>query len=397
MTYMTEGPSAEQTLASALFRGTVFSGTLEAFTAEIAQRFGAGVVVTTPEGRERVATMTVDHLARLHEHDLIDPTGRIRVEWLTAPVPMEKGWIRSLPMGSETEDLGRLVCLLPGDLASEDLAWAAELAGLLATRDDARIALRNKHESDFLRDLLLHRTGDHLGTVTEHAAAFGWRLDRPVVVISAELEGAPSGVSRQTRRHWQERFAAAWRQVAGEGVPTVDFSSEVVTLLPTVDEAAVRRSVAEVDTALVGARRPFSVGVSRVAASPAGLADAYAQARRSLELGRKLHGGGTTTFFDGLGLHRLLALIPDQHEVDAFAHDVLGALAEDTRDAHDLRETLHVLLESKFDIAEAARRQFLHYNTMRFRLGKLERMLGPISTDAHLRLDVAVALRILDD
>jgi purine catabolism regulator len=170
-----------------------------------------------------------------------------------------------------------------------------------------------------------------------------------------------------------------------------------VTLLPVTDEESVRRAVAAVIAVLVGGRRPFSVGVSRVAVPPTGLADGYAQARRALELGRKLHGGGTTTFFDGLGLHRLLALIPDQHEVDAFAQDVLGPLAEDSRDAHDLRETLHVLLESKFDLAEAARRQFLHYNTMRFRLGKLERMLGPISTDSHLRLDVAVALRILDD
>ncbi len=377
--------------------GVLAGATLEAFAAEIARRFDAAVIVTSPEGRERVAAMTVEHLARLHEHDLIDPTGRIRVERLSCDVSIENGLIRSMPIGSPSEDLGHLVCLLPNSVQSDELVWAAELAALLVTRDDARTAVENKHQGDFLRDLLMHRSGDHLGTVTEHAAAFGWRLDRPVVVLAAELEPAPSGVSRQTRRRWQERFAAAWRQVAGEGVPSVDFSSEVVTLLPTLDEESVRRAVADVSGALIGARRPFSVGVSRVASSPAALADAYAQARRALELGRKLHGGGTTSFFDGLGIHRLLALIPDQHEVETFAHDVLGVLAEDTRDAHDLRETLHVLLECNFNVADAARRQFLHYNTMRFRLGKLERMVGPISTDAHLRLDVAVALRILDD
>lgn len=394
---MTHGVMGDELTQQALSRAVLSGASLEAFAAEMARLLGGGVMVTTPEGRERVSAMTVDHLARLHEHDLIDPTGRIRVEWLASDVVSSDSRISVRPIGSGSDDQGRLLVVAPAAAGAHDLAWGAELAALVLTRDDARVALDNKHRGDFLRDLLQHRSGDHLGTVTEHAADFGWRLDRPVVVVAAELDPAPAGVSRQTRRHWQERFAAAWRQVAGQDVPSVDFSSEVVTLLPTTDEEAVRRSVAAVIAALVGGRRPFSVGVSRVAATSANLPDAYAQARRALELGRKLHGSGTTTFFDGLGLHRLLALIPDQHEVEEFARDVLGPLAEDTRDAHDLRETLHVLLESKFDLAEAARRQFLHYNTMRFRLAKLERMIGPVSTDARLGLDVAVALRIVDD
>jgi purine catabolism regulator len=47
-------------------------------------------------------------------------------------------------------------------------------------------------------------------------------------------------------------------------------------------------------------------------------------------------------------------------------------------------------------VAEAARLQFFHYNTMRYRVGKLERLLGPLSSDPHVRLDVAVALKVLE-
>ena len=214
-------------------------------------------------------------------------------------------------------------------------------------------------------------------------------------------------MSQATRRRWQERFSAAWRQVAGgldARVPSVDFSSEVVTLLPVDAEQSapvagadvVRRVVTAVAGDKGGGRRRFSVGVSRVAPTLEDLPEAYAQARRAVEVGRRVHGSGSTTFFDQLGLHRLIALVPDTDELRAFARDVLGPLALDTPEAVDLRETLQVLLDTNFNVAEAARSQFFHYNTMRYRVSKLERLLGPLSSDPHLRLDVAVALRVLE-
>jgi purine catabolism regulator len=115
-----------------------------------------------------------------------------------------------------------------------------------------------------------------------------------------------------------------------------------------------------------------------------------------VEVGRRVNGPASTTFFDQLGLHRLLALIPDPGELRAYAHDVLGPLAEPTLEAADLRETLQVLLDTNFNVAEAARLQFFHYNTMRYRVSKLERLLGPLASDPHLRLDVAVGLRVLE-
>ncbi|CUR60890.1 Purine catabolism regulator-like protein (fragment) [metagenome] len=136
--------------------------------------------------------------------------------------------------------------------------------------------------------------------------------------------------------------------------------------------------------------------MSRVTSTLADLPEAYAQARRAVEVGRRIHGPGSTTFFDDLGIHRLIALIKDTDELRRYVRDVLGPLADDSVEAIDLRETLQVLLDTNFNVAEAARLQFFHYNTMRYRVGKLERILGPLGTDAHLRLDAAVALRVLE-
>lgn len=411
-------------LHTALTQIVLEGGDLHGIAAELARVLGVGVAVTSTDGRERAAVLSDDARALLAEADLVDPTGRLRVERMAqgkgeGEVEREglaegQGQVHALRVAAGGTDLARLVCLrVDGTVTPDDvhaLERAAAVAALLITREEAVTAVENKYQGDFLRDLLLRRTADP-AYVAEHAATFGWDLDRPVVVVTAEIDPVAGPdeepVSGAQRRQWQERFSAAWRQVTvavAPGIPVVDFSSEVVTLLPvrpdepTAGHDVVRRVVTAVAGDKGGGRRPFSVGASRVASTLDELPAAYAQARRAVEVGRRLRGVGSTTFFDQLGLHRLIALVPDGPEsggeLRSFVHDVLGPLAEDSTEAADLRETLQVLLDTNFNVAEAARVQFFHYNTVRYRVAKLERLLGPLSTDPHLRLDVAVALRV---
>ena len=400
-------------LHTALTHIVLEGGDLSRITAEVAGVLGGGVLVCSTDGRERAAHVTDDDRAALRETDLVDPSGRIRVERIgTSGARIGDGEVRMLRVAAGGADLARLVCVRREGPISEDdvhaLERAATVAALVITREQSITAVENKYQGDFLRELFAGRARDAT-YVEEHAVAFGWTLDRPVVVVVAEIDPpdpADEVPSSQQRRGWQERFSAAWRQVTqaiDPGIPSVDFSSEVVALLPAGDsgdglpgEAVVRRAVAAVTGDKGGGRKVFSVGVSRVAATLDDLPDSYNQARRAVEIGRRVGGSGSTTWFDQLGLHRLIALVPDAGELRAFAHDVLGPLAERTTEAADLRETLQVLLDTNFNVAEAARLQFFHYNTMRYRVGKLERLLGPLSSDPHLRLDVAVALRVLE-
>lgn len=378
---------------------------------EIARVLDVGVFVTSPDGRERAATLPDGLRERLVAADLLDATGRVRVERVTVrPQPLADGEVRAVSVAAGGTDLARLVCASSrrrlGPVDVQALERSATVVALLYTQQQAVAAVENKYRGDFLRDVFLSRAGED-AYVIKHAATFGWDLDRPMVVVSAELDPADTDehdAPESRRRVWQERFAAAWRQVCqsvDRSIPAVDFSTEIVALLPaSEDQQELRALVGRVVDAVAGdrggGRRPFSVGVSRVASGLPDLPATYNQARKAAVAGRRITGGRATTWFDDLGVHRVIALVPDHEELRRFADDVLGELASDTAETRDLRVTLQNLLDTNLNVAEAARLQFFHYNTMRYRLAKLEHLVGPFSSDPQLRLNVAVALQILE-
>ena len=135
-----------------------------------------------------------------------------------------------------------------------------------------------------------------------------------------------------------------------------------------------------------GAGATFSTGVSRPITSVADLPAAYDEALKAVHVGRQMHGESALTHFDGLGIYRLLALIPDGTDLRRFVEESLGELApDDSPENADLRRTLSVLIDTNLNVAETARQLFFHYNTLRYRIAKLERM-GPFTSDPQLRL-----------
>ena len=253
-------------------------GNLDGIAAEVARVLDVGVLFTSTDGRERAAALADDHraAARRARPGRPDRPGAGRADRRDG-VRVGAGEVRCLRVAAGGADLARLVCLrADGPISADDvhaLERAAAVAALLITREEAVTAVENKYQGDFLRDLLLRRAGDE-AYVAEHAETFGWDLRRPVVVVAAEIDPAgpseepPTRASAGSGRSGSRGLAPGRRDLDPD-IPTVDFSSEVVTLLPLADgrrrsrcagHDVVRRAVTAVAGDKGGGRRPFSVG-----------------------------------------------------------------------------------------------------------------------------------------
>ncbi|MHB1738515.1 MAG: PucR family transcriptional regulator [Actinomycetes bacterium] len=393
-------------------------GGLAEVTSALVGLLGGAVQVAAPDGRILQSGGDVELLAAAAGAGWYDGTGRFQVERLTAgagtvehPVPGTAIQVAVAPVVAGSFDHGRLVAWSPArqidDLAVHTLERAATVAALAITRELAVGAVQAKYRGDFLRDVLSGRAGDP-GDVLAHGRSLGWDFNRALAVVVAEGDAAGGQPDVGGLRPWRERFATAWTTVVRGRDPegaVADLGHELVAVVgvPPGTEPGSRcpGTVDELITAVRGdgggGRRSFSAGVSRVCAGPDGLVVAYGQAHRAVRVGRRVNGPGRTTHFDALGVFRLLSLVPDPAELRGFAEATLGELAvREDAEALDLRNTLTVLLATNLNVAETARTLHFHYNTLRYRIGKLERMIGPFTGDSHLRLSVSVALAVLD-
>jgi purine catabolism regulator len=310
--------------------------------------------------------------------------------YLTAPVmagPLSGGKVLALGYSPETPHQAVMA-----------LEEAATVAALVVARGLAIATVDNRYRGEFLRDILTGRR-DFDALSSAHARSLGWELERPVAVVVAELDpvdGSQTGVDQRRR---QEQFAADWAwsmQALDVQAAICTSGTEAIAVIgvPSQPEALpiARRALSRIQRSTVGT---FTTGLRAVGESSS-LPHAYRQARQAIGVARLVQGRGGLADFEEMGPYSLLGLVDDPREIRRYVEDTLGPLAGEDPESVELRRTLMVLLEVNLNVAEAARQMHYHYNTLRYRLGKLEAVLGPFTERSQLQLSLMVALRLIE-
>lgn len=271
---------------------------------------------------------------------------------------------------------------------------ALEIAKLRAVAE-----VEKRFRSNFIEDLIQGRVASR-GDALSRAEAYGWDLSGSLVPLLVEIDEFPR-LSRDRRE--QRELALMLRQVwdavtlvvavdAPEAV-CVDLGGRILVLV----EARQAASLAGRIQREVGNGRPFtvSVGVGRAMDDIMALKDGVRQASQALEIGRAVNGPGRSTSFDDLGIYRILNERTEPAELQRFAEELLGGLVEaDRRGGSDLVHTLETFLRCNGNLRGTARELNLHYNTMRYRLDRIEEITRTDLGSAEGRLNLQVALKI---
>jgi DNA-binding PucR family transcriptional regulator len=321
------------------------------------------------------------------------------------------------PIRVGTTFYGSIIAVLSNQDVNDGMVMAIDHAATVAAIDimkqQAILNVERRFQADFLDDLLSGRIQSR-EAVSARASALAWNLDRPALVMVIAFHRAGQDPAQRWRNHGSFRrdgvrlidLARATLQKLDHSVILWERSDSLVALLSEpcarqsqpaqVRQASMQfaRQINE-ELHLAGGEDCSTIGVGRAYSDPLKLHLSYEEARQALVIGAKVWGSGTFTHFEDLGVYRILHHHPDKAELDSFAEEVLGKLIEyDRKRNTDLVDTLDVLMDCNLNISVAARRLYLHYNSLRYRLQKIEELIGPFVDDAHQRFNLQFALRI---
>ena len=288
-----------------------------------------------------------------------------------------------------------------GDDEIEALDYAATVAALRLVQARAVAEADRRFQAVCLEELVTGHVTDR-EALMERAAAFDWDLATPRAVLVAEfheLDGRPFGqlAGSSDELLARHRLYEAARLTLGQGAIIWERTAGIAALVPVTGRGRDAARAAGLELATEGTRRlPGSVvdvGVGRPARDPLRLDESFREARGAIAVAGWSRGHGAVSLFEELDLDRLLFHTPEA-ERKTFVDMAIGPLvAYDTRHRTNLVETLETYLATR-RAAVAARRLFVHTNTLTNRLERIAEILGPFTDDADRCLTLGLALRL---
>jgi GAF domain-containing protein len=217
-------------------------------------------------------------------------------------------------------------------------------------------------------------------------------LTAPYLMLCAE----PAGTLDQSSVQWRSAAETLGRSLA-ELAPrsAIEAGPGPVRALLSFGRGRGRASEALVrECRELGQATGAAIGVSETRSATADAADAYREARDAATIARALVQDGGAIAYSQVGAYRYLVQIgAEDAPRDRMRAAVDRLIAYDRRRRTALLDTLERYLSERRSVIESARALYIHPNTLRQRLGRIEELTGlELDSDDLLSLELAIKL-----
>jgi sugar diacid utilization regulator len=264
---------------------------------------------------------------------------------------------------------------------------AAEAAEVYLEAERLLHAQGERVRRDLLEDLLAGRAPAP-GPKLNAARAAGLVPGAGCILIAAHPSSPP-----QDERQLRSAAVALTRAVGATVAPVAVVRHEEVVVVATVDRPveALIESLETAQEQLAGEGIPLAIGVSTLQTGLDRMPEAYGEAVTALE---RVRGSGGVVALPALSAFDCLALFGAETARRRIPPKVRQFVLDDLAEDGVLTTTLLEYVAADFNTKVAAERLYVHPNTARYRLGKIEERTGCDLRHVADVLDLLIALRV---
>jgi purine catabolism regulator len=264
------------------------------------------------------------------------------------------------------------------DLDELAIENAATVAALVMVKEQAVREAQQAARGDFLAQLLRPESEIDQSAL-ERGNVVGYQFDRPHQVLF--VMGQPG---MGTRIDFWLRGLGQWGLVVAR-------EKGLAVVIESKSNAAGQTLAGRLVAELGSRSQPMTVGLGGTT-NDESLRQAYDEAFEAADIGARM--GMTTACFWELGLlDWLYRLPPETLQANPYFTKVEALAEHDRKNNSDLVRTLAAYLDHGGALAEAAAALSIHRNTMLYRLGRIEEILGVDLRQVNQRLNLHVAVK----
>lgn len=316
-----------------------------------------------------------------------------------------------IPIIAAKYEYGYMVAIINNPIYEPDILTmerAATIAALEFTKRKAIFEIEKSYYNDFL-EILLTSDFDNTVEVINRGRNFNLDLEKPAAVIlindnnRSHIEEI-SDYDKMNAPRTKEDFLKginSFLTLQGTGNLIAGIKGNNIVVVTGVEGNGAPSSLKEIVFKLnshlektIGYDMQINVGVGRAYSDIRMIRRSFEEAREALKISQ-LSEKSQVTFFDNLGFYKILSE-KNREELERFVSDLLQPVFDyDQKKKGDLIKTLETYYETNRNLKLTSTKLFTHYNTVLYRIKKIEDLAGIKLDNPESALNLEIAVNIL--
>ncbi len=294
------------------------------------------------------------------------------------------------PLAAGDEQLGLLCCTVGGrDFGEED----GELLGAVANQTAVGLKKAELIErltaENIVKDMFEALAAGSVQTAEAKATEARCDLGRPHVFAHVQRAADDDTPWPELAARLQSRLRRLYRRAFFDARHD---ALRVLVPLPALDKGALEQL--RLDCEELGVELGVNIGLSDSERGASGARRRMREAADAARIGRSLSPGGGAVAYERLGAYRYLVNLElDEAPRDRYGQAVTALIEYDHGRNGRLVETLERYLAARCSVAASARALYIHPNTVRQRLERIQQITG-LDLQAEDLLSLELALKV---